>query len=171
MEFLKRLFGNLIRTEIRKEMKGWNVDLSKLPGPDRKKWSVGDILVPSPDNSLAAMIYSYSEFSIGKMVGLLALLKAPPEKPQVIFRPPEMQCFVWFNENSIQWLDHTTCVVTVCSLNKGFVGRMYINTSERSVGFEKGVLSGEQVNQVPAGLMWYTWEWVELNWAEAKYTL
>ena len=81
---------------------GWKFDPVEWPGPDRARWGMGrrnDVVVPSPDNRFACVLYSYAEINVVWTVGLLAVLKGPPEQPTVILQPPEFTC------NCIQWLD------------------------------------------------------------------
>jgi hypothetical protein len=80
--------------------KGWNFDVLLWPGPDRARWGVRDDFVsPSPDGQHACVLYSLAEVRFGWTVGLLALLKGPPESPTVILRPANFTC------SSALWID------------------------------------------------------------------
>ena len=158
-------------------MNAWLVDANRLPGPDREKWPVDDLLAPSPGNAFAVMIYSYTEFSLHKMVGNLAVYEGPPSNPKVVFLPPRFECAVWDRDESVQWLSDTTCVVWVWSLAerealpRGFCGRAYLDLDNRTVGLEKSTSAypPQRVGEVPVGLTWYSWGWVERHWQTAKY--
>jgi hypothetical protein len=85
---------------------GWNLDLAEWPGPDRARWGMkrNDLVLPSPDGQHACVLYSCAEIRFGWTVGLLALLKGPPERPTVILRPPNFTCTVDCGQ-TVQWLD------------------------------------------------------------------
>ncbi len=95
--FFRRLSGGPTR--------GWKRDVAEWPGPDRARWGIGDDLVsPGPAGRHACVLYSCAEIRIGWTVGLLALLKGPAERPEVILRPANFTCYVE-GRNCVQWLD------------------------------------------------------------------
>lgn len=150
---------------------GWSV--ARALGPT-ERGDRADELVPSPDSAFAAVLYSCNEFSLGKFVGKVAILEGPAANPRVVFRPSGFDCAAFWGP-SIRWLNRTTCVLSVCSW---FFGRAYLKMDERTVGFERGRYPWpwsvypkrffvDGVREVPVGLPWYSWEWVERHWQEA----
>jgi hypothetical protein len=97
---------------------GWKLDVVDWPGPDRGRWGIDqDVILPSPDGQFAGVLYSCAEIRMGWTVGLLALLRAPPEKPTVILRPPNFTCYV--GPHGVQWTDDSRyCIVTSYLFNQ-----------------------------------------------------
>jgi hypothetical protein len=90
---------------------GWRLDVQSWPGPNRQRWGINqDVVLPSPDGQFACVLYSCAEIRMGWIVGHLALLKGPREKPAVILSPPNFTCVS--GRHCIQWLDGSRfCVV------------------------------------------------------------
>lgn len=89
-----------------RDMSMWIRDVADWPGPDRARWGIserGDIVSPSPDGQFACILYSCAEVNIAWEVGLLALLKGPPQNPTVILRPANFTCYVGPG-HLVQWL-------------------------------------------------------------------
>lgn len=84
----------------------WRLDVLNWPGPDRERWGLNrDLVSASPDRRFACVLYSCAEVNAaGSEVGLLALLKGPPDTPTVIFRPPNFTCCA-DDPRYVQWLD------------------------------------------------------------------
>ncbi len=73
----------------------WKLDLADWPGPDRARWGIDqDIVSPSPDGQFCCVLYSCAQVNAIWTVGLLALLKGPPDSPAVILRPRNFTCYV-----------------------------------------------------------------------------
>lgn len=83
----------------------WRIDVHLWPGPDRAKWGIDrDLVVPSPDGRLAAVLYSCTEIRVMCDVGLFTLLEGPPHNPGVLVQPPNCTCLDFSPAASIQWL-------------------------------------------------------------------
>jgi hypothetical protein len=70
-------------------MNGWQLDIDKWPGPNRKKWKgLREIFQESPDGKYLAVLYSCGEIDIYKEVGFCAPEALPvllPTIPEEIF--------------------------------------------------------------------------------------
>jgi hypothetical protein len=99
--------------------RAWKLDLAHWPGPDRARWGLNrDIISPSTDGQFACVLYSCADVNIAWTVGLLAVLKGPPERPTVILRPTNFTCYVG-PDHSVQWLDGGRyCVVVPYLFNR-----------------------------------------------------
>ncbi|RII25409.1 MAG: hypothetical protein CXR31_14555 [Geobacter sp.] len=87
----------------------WNIEVKKLPGPDRKKWLyLDDREHVSPDGKRLALIYSIAEISMGWDIGQLALFEGSPQDPKPLFIEPELRVMGYCQ--NMPWLDNSTCV-------------------------------------------------------------
>lgn len=87
----------------------WNIDVTKLPGPDREKWLyIDDQEHVSPDGKRLALIYSIAEISMGWDIGQLAFFQGPSEDPEPLLIEPELRVMGYCQE--MPWLDTSTCV-------------------------------------------------------------
>jgi hypothetical protein len=102
-----------------RQMRAWKPDVADWPGPDRARWGIShDIISPSPDDQFACVLYSCAEVRMGWTVGLLALLKGPPERPAVLLRPTNFTCYAG-SGHCVQWLDGGRyCVVVPYLFNQ-----------------------------------------------------
>jgi hypothetical protein len=104
--------------------RGWSFDAADWPGPDRARWGIRDDFVsPSPDGQHACVLYSCAEIRFGWTVGLLRLLKGPPERPTVILSPRNFTCSVDCG-HCVQWLDGGRYCVLVPYLFNGAENRL-----------------------------------------------
>lgn len=81
---------------------GWNTEALSLPSA---------YLYPSPGRTAAAALCDVQEVRMSWYLGWLALLKGPPEKPELLLALPHF-CCTCDSERCIQWLGNSRyCVV------------------------------------------------------------
>lgn len=155
------------------KMNGWNLDIDKWPGPNRKKYKgLRDIFQESPDGRYLALIYSCGEIDIHKEVGHFALFEGPKDSPRLLLRPRGLTCLVNYDsEKNIRWIENRFCVVTSYSLRpsislsgelKQFYGAMIFDVRERKVAYIPGASADEIVSAFPDKLDWKSWR--RLSW-------
>jgi hypothetical protein len=110
---------------IQELTRGWTFDPSEWPGPDRVRWGMGmrsDVVVPSPDGQFACVRYSCAQITYVWTVGLLALLKGPPERPTIILRPLSFSCSS--DHGHVQWLEGSRYCAVVPVLYNSAMNRI-----------------------------------------------
>lgn len=73
-------------------MEGWKIKIENLKGPDRTKWPwLTDEIYISPDESIACLVYSIAETSMGWYTGKLAIFKNKTD-PKQLFDTSSINC-------------------------------------------------------------------------------
>jgi hypothetical protein len=153
-------------------MHDWRLDITRWPGPDRRKWpGLRDEIHESPDGGYAAVVYSCGEVGVDKQVGLFALLSGPPDSPRLVLRPRNLWCLVRYDDTTVRWLGNRYCVVTprrggrhrAARTNRPTrssqsIGALYIDLETRKAAFFAGDTSGALGSVPPDGLAWQGWE-------------
>lgn len=163
----------LIQSHVRGDlrMEGWNINIDKWPGPDRKKWpGLRDFIQESAGGRYAAVLYSCGEVGIGKEAGLFSLLEGPKDSPRLLLRPQGLTCLVSNTPGkSMQWIKDRFCLVTHYSTKPGlsgkfrtFYGTMIFDMEERRAAYVPNVSSNEVIKAIPDNLSWRSWR--RLSW-------
>ena len=80
-------------------VRAWKFDASRWPPATP---TGRDIVFPSPNGRFACVLYSCDEIGLYLTAGLLTVLHAPRENPEIIFQPRSFRCAC--DGNSVQWL-------------------------------------------------------------------
>lgn len=74
-------------------LESWNIEIDKLEGPDRNKWAwLTDEIYINEDQTIACLVYSIAETSMGSYSGKLAIFM-DKENPRLVFDTSRIICF------------------------------------------------------------------------------